>query len=213
MIQRKMQSRRRYLLAFLIGTAIFILGFALTYAVSYFEFQRILGMQDITSYEIFQDKLQYSFFGDDICSTESYQKVSQALGFQGRIIDDLEKKFGKNDKKVLFRKKFYSLILLEHFEFVKILNEECKSGINTILFFYSNQANDIKTSEKTGELLTIISRKYDNLVIYSFDINLDSDLVQKLKEKYDIQESSTLIINEESKIVIPKKIGDIEQYI
>ena len=97
---RKIVSPLRYLLAFIIGTLIFIAGFIFVYSISYFEYQRISNIQGDLAYDIFKDKTEYSLFGKDICSDESYRKISQDLGFQGRIIDDLEKKFGKNDERV-----------------------------------------------------------------------------------------------------------------
>lgn len=213
MANREIQSKKRYVLAFLIGSAIFIIGILISFSVSYLQYQRISNLQETISYDIFQDKILNSFFNKDICTNESFSKISGDLGFQGKIIDDLEKKFGKNDEKVLFRKKFYSLIEIEHFEFVRTLNKECKSNIDTILFFYSNEDEDIDDSEKVGDLLAVAYRKSDNLMIYSFDINLDSELIKSLKEKYRVEKSPTLIINEKIKITDVQKIEDIEKYL
>jgi hypothetical protein len=210
MIERKVQSKKRYLFAFLIGTVIFILGFAVTNAVAYMEFQRISGLQDPISYKIFQDKIQFSLFNKDICQEDSYIKISKDLGFQGRIIDDLERKFGKNDEKVLFRKRFYSLIELEHFEFVKILNQECGSKINTILFFYSNEEKDAEEAIEIGRILGVVHQRNSNLTIYSFDMNLDSEIVTSLMKEYGITTEMAIIINEETLIVSPKNIEQIE---
>jgi len=213
MKNRGVQSKKRYLLAFLIGTFIFVFIFSLIYSISYLEFQRISSLQEDIAYKIFKDKLDYSLFDKGICSNQSFKKISEDLGFHGRIINDLEKKLGKNDKRVLFRKKFYTLIELEHFEFVKIFNEKCNYEINTILFFYSNEDADIALSENIGKLLTVIHSRNDNLTIYSFDINLKSDLINKLKEKYNIEKSPTTIINENITIINPQSINEIEKYL
>ena len=111
MNSRKIQSKRRYLKAFIFATAVFVLGFAFSYGVSYIELSRMNHLQQATSYDIFSDKLDYSFFGNDGCDDEDYNKISKSLAIQGKIINDLEKKFGKNDERVIFRKKFYTLIL------------------------------------------------------------------------------------------------------
>ncbi|MBT3397720.1 hypothetical protein HOA55_02960 [archaeon] len=210
MIERKVQSKKRYVLAFIIGTAIFILGFAITNTLAYMEFQRISGLQDPISYKIFQDKLQFSLFNKDICKEDSYLKISEDLGFQGRIIDDLERKFGKNDEKVLFRKRFYSLIELEHFEFVKLLNQECDTEINTILFFYSNEEKDSEEAVEIGRILGVVHQRNRNLTIYSFDMNLDSEIVKSLMEKHEIAGEMAIVVNEGSKIVSPRNIAQIE---
>ncbi len=213
MERRIFQSRKRYLLAFLIGTFVFLLVFWLSYSVSYLEFQRVSGLQGVLAYDIFSHKLDYSLFDKGVCEDESFEKVSRDLNFQGRIIDDLEKKLGKGDEDVLFRKKFYVLIELEHFEFVKLLNQKCEFSIQTILFFYSNENKDAEDSEKLGRLLSTVSQRNLNLMIYSFDINLDSDLVNKLEEKYGVVHPQTLVINDKFIVLNPKNISEIERHL
>ena len=213
MEQRKFESKNRYLISLVIGTLVFLLVFAISYSVSYFELQRVSNLQVGVGYDIFKDKLDYSFFKEDICGTESFEKVSQDLGFQGRIIDDLERKFGKQDEDVLLRKQFYSLIELEHFEFVKTYNEKCGNKIDTILFFYSNNASEIEDSEEAGRILGVVSSRNDNLIIYSFDIDLDSDLVDKLEKNYNITNPPVAVINEKAKIGLPANIQEIERHL
>lgn len=213
MEQRKFESRNRYIISLIIGTAVFLLVFAISYSISYFELQRISGLQVGIGYDIFKDKLDYSFFNSNICETGSFEKISQDLGFQGRIIDDLERKFGKQDEDVLLRKQFYSLIEIEHFEFVREFNQKCRTKINTILFFYSNNASEIKDSEEAGRILGAVFSGKENLVIYSFDVDLDSDLVNKLEKRYNVTDSPTAIINEKAKIELPANIREIEKYL
>lgn len=213
MKERGFQSGKRYIAAFLIGTVVFILVFALTYSLSYLEFRRVSDLQVDISYEIFKDKLDYSLFNEPICTNESFERVSRNLGFQGRIIDDLERKLGKQNEKVLFRKKFYTLIELEHFDFINLLNEKCDRNVQTILFFYSNEGSNTKDSEDAGKLLSVVHSKTENLMIYSFDINLDSDLIEKLKEKYDVERSPTMIINGEFRVENPQNLLDVEVYL
>jgi len=210
MVNRKFQSKSRYIKAFLIATFVFVLGFAMSYGVSYIELSRINDLQQSINYEIFSDKLDYSLFGEDICSIESYNEISKDLGIQGRIIDDLENRFGKEDRTVLFRKEFYTLALIEHFEFVKERNLMCKDFVNTILFFYSNDYEDLQDSEKIGRLLEIIHSKNENVVIYSFDINLRSKLMKQLLNKYGIDKDGILIINNNQFIDGPRTIEEIE---
>jgi len=193
---RTVENKMRYFWAFLIGTTIFLIGFGITYSVAYFEYQRVTSLQGPVSYEIFQDKLQYSLFGRDICEEQTYQEVSEALAFQGGIIGDLEEKLGKNNENVIFRKKFYTLILLEHLELINTINEECDKKINTILFFYSNEKDDIEASEDIGGMLGVLyEQNKGNLFIYSIDMNLDSMLVESLRQKYQVNAPMKIIVN------------------
>jgi len=199
--QRRIQSNGRYLLAFIIGTLVFILGFVITYSVSYFQYDRISDFQDITSYSIFSDKLGYEIFNKDICSFNNFKEISEGLGYQGRVIDDLERRLGKDNKDVLFRKRFYTLVELEHLEFINKMNKECKRSIPTILFFYSNEENDLSTSEDAGKLLDTLSSRHRELIIYSFDVNLDSELIDNLKDEYEVYKTPFAVVNQESKII------------
>jgi hypothetical protein len=214
MENRAVQSKRRYVFALLIGTAVFVLVFLLSYYISYLEFQRVSTLQAQTAYEIFEDKLNYILFNENICSEKVFQEISTDLGFQGRIIDDLENKLGKNNENVLLRKKFYTLVELEHLEFINLLNEKCDFNINTILFFYSNEKSDLGKSEELGRLLgTVYARNQENLMIYSFDINLNSKLIENLRNLYEIDRSSVIIINQETKLVNPQDLFEIENYL
>ena len=213
MENRKIQSRGRYLLAFLIATLLFLLIFTLSYSIAYFEFQRVSGIQGDVAYSIFEDKLDYSLFNSGNCSEDSFNQISQDLGFQGRIIDDLERKFGKNNNMVLEQKKFYVLVELEHFEFVKLVNEKCNKEINTILFFYSNEGENIDESELAGDVLGVVANRNKDLVIYSFDVNLNSELVKKLKQEYNIKGSPSVVVNGGAKIENSFNVVELEYYL
>src|SRR3990172_5594780 len=210
---REFSSKKRYVLAFIIGTILFLLIFLISYSISYFEINRVSGLQTDISYNIFEDRLDYSFFNEPVCSAGSFEKISQDLGFQGRIIDDLETKLGKQDKAVLARKKFYTLVELEHLEFVKLINERCDGTVNTILFFYSNNKSEIDISEEAGRILGVVHQRNINLVIYSFDVDLNSDLVNKLKNKYNVADSPIAVINEKVQVKLPANILEIEKHL
>jgi hypothetical protein len=208
-MQREFKSKKRYLAAFLIGTGIFLLLFLLSYSVSYFEFQRVSNLQDDLAYKIFEDKLYYSFFDEMICESESLDKISRDLNFQRGIIDEMEKDFGKMNERVLFRKNFYTLIELEHFEFVQTLNEKCNYDFPIMLFFYSNDEEIIEESERVGRLLGAVHEENPNMMIYSFDVDLQNKLIDSLKRKYEVEEPLTVIINDEIKVVNPEHINEI----
>jgi len=213
MVQREIQSKGRYLLAFLIGTSIFCSIFLLTFFFSNQELGNVYLIQEKFSQDIFKDKLSYSFFGEGKCSQESFNKISRDLGYFGRIINELEKKLGKEDKRVLEQKDIYTLILLEHLDFLIDYNEECNTSWNYILFFYSNNKNDYTSSEEVGKILDVLVVKNQKVSVYSFDINLNTDLIKKLKEKYRVFKAPTLIINGKNRLDDVKDIKEIEQYL
>ena len=213
MEKRDFESKNRYAISLVIATVVFLLIFAISYSISYFELQRVSNLQVGVGYEIFEDKLGHSFFNEQICNGSSFSKVSQDLSFQGRIVDDLERRLGKQNENVLLRKQFYSLIEIEHFEFVREFNQKCREDLNTILFFYSNNVSEIEDSEEAGRILGSVSSRNENLIIYSFDIDLESELVNKLEKKYNVTASPTAVINEKTKIKLPANIQEIEKHL
>ena len=178
---RKIQSKKRYVLAFIIGTVVFFLVIGISYSVALFQYTRITNLQGILAYSLFEQKSLYTFFGDDICSGENFRKISESLGNQGKTLEDLEKKFGKDNRQILERKKFYSVLLLEHLDYVNSYNENCEPKMNTILFFYSNIENS-DISDSAGRVLDGVGSQNQRVLVYSFDINLDSSIIHGLKE-------------------------------
>ncbi len=213
MEERKFQSKKRYLWALVIGTAVFFLVFLMSYGISFLELQRVSNNQNILAYNIFSHKLDYTFFDNQICSPNAYEQLTNDFNFQRKIMGDLEEKLGRTNPAVIERKKFYTIIELEHLAFVQQLNKECKQGINILLFFYSNEEKDLKKSDDAGDILDVVyNRNPENLIIYSFDINLDSSLISQLKEKYGVQTSPTVVVNG-NRITAPENILVIEKYL
>jgi hypothetical protein len=213
MNERPFQDKKRYLWAFIIGTAIFFFVFLISYGISSFELQRVSNNQNILAYNIFSHKLNYTFFNREICSPNSYEQLTEDFTFQRKIMGDIEKKFGRTNPAVVERKKFYTIIELEHLEFIEQLNKECNQGISIILFFYSNKEEDLKKSDDAGNLLDVVyNQNQENLIIYSFDVNLNSSLIAELKKKYEVQISPTIIVNG-NKITSPQNIAEIEKFL
>ena len=213
MEERKFKNKKNYLFAFIIGTFVFIAIFFLTRSLSSIESDRIYSIQGEMAQDIFKDKLIYSFFDEHSCSEESFSQISKDLGYSGKIIDDLEKKLGKDDKNVLEQKKFYTLVLLEHLQFVKDYNDICHTSIPVLLFFYSNQKEKTQETEDMGRILDIIARDYPELVIYSFDVNLNSELITKIMNKYNITDSPIILVNEHSISGKITNLKEIEKYL
>lgn len=208
MVKREIKHKKRYLASFLIGTLVFLLVIGLSYAVALFQYSRVSDVQSSTAYSLFEQKSSFTFFGDDICLEDNFDEVSRSLDHQGRIMEDLEKKFGRNNDKVLERKKFYSVLLLEHLDYVNLYNERCSPERNVIIFFYSN-VGDNEPSERAGRTLNSVRSQNDRTLTYSFDANLDSFIVERLKEKYNITSVPAIIVNDEYKMEWPFSVDDI----
>ncbi|MEM2139203.1 MAG: thioredoxin family protein, partial [Candidatus Woesearchaeota archaeon] len=55
---------------------------------------------------------------------------------------------------------------------------------------------DCPKCEQQGFILDYIKKKYNNTMIYAFDINNDNNALKTIKNKYKIEKTPGLIINE-----------------
>lgn len=196
MEKRKFDHGVRYLYALLITITIFFSVFFIVQAINNLEFQRITILQEKVFYDFYKTQLDYTFFNNQSCDKVYLEKLGESIDFHGMIIDDLENKFGKSDEKVKSQKKYYSLLELSHFSLLKQLDETCGLDYNFILFFYSNDEGYIDKSKEIGDILNYVKREVPSTMIYSFDFNLDDPLINNLKNKYHIDNSITMILNE-----------------
>ncbi|MCA9485926.1 MAG: hypothetical protein KC506_03720, partial [Nanoarchaeota archaeon] len=131
------------------------------------------------------------------CNPEILEVTSQRLDYLGELITVLEVKQGKFDPQVLELKKLYTVLETRHFILTESRNSQCSENQNTALFFYSNAETCEAGVEKTAFVLTFLRNKYDNFNVYSFDIDLDSNIISALKSQYGIQGCSSVVLNKE----------------
>jgi len=200
------------LLAFLIASLLFVSGFLIGYAVSYYKLQDVYQKQNEIRYKLLGLELENKFI--ESCDEFVLHSVSSELDKMGSIMSILEERFGKNDEKVIEQKKGYSLIEIRHFLNIKEYRENCKKNITTILFFYSNDKEYIDEAEKMGYILGNLKKEYpEKIMIYSFDYNLDLNILKILKHLYNVTSPNTIIINEKIKLEKLENIEEIRKYL
>lgn len=210
MKDRKIFSKSRYVWSFLIGTAIFIFVFFITFMVSQSELRNIGISQNKISYGLFEQKIINSFFSENMCDENDYQNINKYRSIQIGEIEDLEKKYGKVNTIVMERKKFYTLIQVAHLDFLENRRKNCNDSTRALLFFYSNQEEDQDESNNVGRMLDIVGINERDIQIYSFDYFLDSEIIELLKRKYNVTDYPTIINPYGKRVVHPKNVNDIE---
>jgi len=202
----------RIFLAFLIATFIFLSGFLIGYSVSYLKYQDIALKQEEIKYDLLSLDLESKFL--ESCDKSVFQSISIRLDEMGKMLAILEDRFGKSDEKVVEQKKRYTLLEIQHFLNIKQYKEQCKQNISTILFFYSNIEPYNNVGERIGYILnTLKNRNPEKVMIYSIDYDLKMNLVNILKNVYNITSPNTLIINEKIKLENVRNIKEIEEYL
>ncbi len=100
-------------------------------------------------------------------------------------------------------KKDYTLMQTQHYIFTRKLKERCNFNYSIILYFYNSKCD--KCNDQ-GMILTDLKRKYANeLMVFSFDADLDLSTIDAFKKIYNIVEFPTLIINEKKYGFLTKK--------
>ena len=193
---------QRLILAFLIATFLFFVGLFLGFLAKGFISQSSVELEQQIRSDIADLETLYLLEDTFPCNPQVLDITSERLDYLGELITISEVKQGKFDPQVLELKKLYTVLQVRHFLLTESRNQECSADANTILFFYSNAETCESGVEETSFVLTYLRNKYDNVRIYSFDIELDSDLISTLKTQYDIEGCSNVVLNKK-KILFP----------
>lgn len=192
---------QRVFAAFILASALFLALFFLAYGVAYWNYQILSEQTNLLRTSI---KELDSILGGFSCENSLLLSSSDVFGESALMLNLLEKRFGKRDMRVLEQKKLYSELQYRHLEITRQFNERCGENFTTILFFYSNKNERVEDqSERVGFILTSFER-YDpaRIMIYSFDVDLDSVFVQDLMKNHNVQDVPTAVVNDEPPVFI-----------
>jgi hypothetical protein len=207
-MERKFQKKTTYAYAFIIGTLIFIIGFLIANQIIIERNVNFLRSNVDNSYAIFKESIQLELFGQNLCNETFLRRISNELDYQRATLNSLEKNFGKLDERTLLQKRVYSIAELEHLTIVLKKASWCGSRSDILLFFYSNSEENIKDSERVGEMITVLQERRPFAYVYSFDSDLDEELIGRLLAMYNITSSPAVIINNE-RVVNPTNIDEL----
>lgn len=199
---------QRLILAFLIATFLFCFGIFLGFIAKGYISQSSVQLEESVRNDIIDLETLYLLENTFPCNQQVLGITSEKLDYLGELITVLEVKKGKFDADVLELKKLYTVLEIRHFLLTEARNSQCSQNYDTILFFYSNQENCKSEVEKTSFVLNYLRNKYDTVRVYSFDIDLDSDLIAALKAQYQINDCASVVLNKEK---IPSIISDASQ--
>lgn len=201
----------RYIWAFLIASVAFVIFFAFAYGISYLSYESLGEHTGLIagSVEQFEDVL-----ANFTCDPSVHLEASSRFDLIASKLSLLEKRFGKNDERLINVKMNYSALEYRHFLITERFNRECDSDFTTIFFFYSNGNGGLQgKSDRMGFILTTLQRIYpDEVMIYSFDANLNSTLIQNLKTTSGVDTVPVVVVNGGEPFA-PLDLEDVERYL
>ncbi|MAF50751.1 MAG: hypothetical protein CMH64_01540 [Nanoarchaeota archaeon] len=195
-VEKKRINRLKLFTIFVTTTFIFVVGIFFGQSISQSQLGEIEELQQDLRTQTLSLELQYALANQNLCEIEDLDKLGNELYSLSDKLAFMEDSLGKLNKDVLSLKEYYSLLEVKHWLFLKGVKEECNKEMPVILYFYSN-LGDCSGCERQGFVLTYLKRKSPELNIFSFDINLDSAVINDLKELYELEnkELPVLIVN------------------
>ena len=201
----------RLILSFISATVIFITIFMVASGISYYNYQKMSKQNNIIEEYLNEMDVILNVSAAD-CGENILLRSSQILDEVGGKLNLLEKRFGKNDQRVLEQKELYSRLEVKHLEIIKTTEEKCGQNYTKIIFFYSNIKPLDEESNRMGFILSSFKKlNSDKIMIYSFDYNLESSIINKLKRDYNITGAPIIVIDEQRQIYA-RNIDDLEPY-
>ena len=132
------------------------------------------------------------------CSDESNIAVAKQITELGDKLTFAESELGRDNEKVIFLKKYYSLLQVKDYLLGKKTQDTCgyKKKPIYMIYMYSSK---IKCSDCETQAYTLskLRDKYPELKVYTFDYDINLGPVNTLKDIYKTKPSFPLLIIED----------------
>ncbi len=139
----------------------------------------------------------FDLASENLCDEEGLIPINNQLNELGDKLTIIEEDTKRSLESQLLANQYVALEV-KHFLLIKEINQECGEKYSTILYFFAPDRNECTTCAAQGALLTEVKEQKPELMIYSFNWNIDSPVVERLLLDYDINNIPTLVINGET---------------
>ncbi len=195
-MDRKKIQKTKYLAVFATTTLIFFIGIIIGGYFSNLKIEKIYDIENDLKINILGTEIQYQIIAKDPCKFVNSTPLIEELHEMGTKLDYMENALGKDNKEVLNLKEYYSILEIRQWLLEKDMMQKCGSKRTLVLYFYSNDKHQCPECEEQGYVLTYARKNFDNINIYSFDIDTKNPAVDTVKRIYGVTIAPTVIINE-----------------
>lgn len=123
-------------------------------------------------------------------------EISSETDSLGKEVERFESSMKLDEDSFFELKERYTLSMLRSWLNVENIKDTCDADFVTVLYFYSNEYCD--GCEEQGIILSFYKEKLGaDLLIYSIDSDLNLQIVNMLKDVYEVDEYPVLVINRE----------------
>ncbi len=125
----------------------------------------------------------------------SFQQQTFSMGSN---LQFLEGKYGSNDPSVISLKVEYSTLEARDFMLLQKINERCDNPYFIVGYFYSNE--NCGSCGAQGNYLTSFREAHSNVMVYSFDVDLEgqSSAIELLSSLYNVSSTPMIVIPNET---------------
>ncbi|MEM4641377.1 MAG: hypothetical protein QXW65_02575 [Candidatus Pacearchaeota archaeon] len=195
------KSRNLFIGTAIVTTVVFVLGLLLGNYIATSRIERFQEFEEKFLVQLIALEFR-EVFVQDVCKLE-WQDVWEQKVELGRMLSSLERRLGKDNKKLKIRKEIYELIEIKVLQTLEKIKKECYEDFSIILFFYTNKKNDplgsVAASEDQGLILDQVyyehSSKGKKVYTLVFDINSENAASVALRKKYNITKAPALVID------------------
>jgi glutaredoxin len=143
--------------------------------------------------ETLSAELEYELWKDNVCQFISENNLDVQLSkLEDRLVH-LESISDTKSDEFKQLKIQYFLVEIRHYLLFDKANAECEQKTNLILYFYGDTNCDY--CENQGTVLLALRKKYDDVRVYSFDIESESGAVRSLLKLHGISQTPSVVFN------------------
>lgn len=184
----------RYILAFVITSAIFGTALALSTYLNNTKINEIRSIEDTMSVDILSLETQFDLLSELSCKQITRDSVlSPELAEIGQKLSFMEDSLGTENEEVVRLKRRYSLLQIKDYLLMQKVTEKCDISPEVILYFYSNEG-DCDDCKKQGYVLTKLLEDNQGLRVYAFDAHLDLSALETLVSIHNIGDTLPALI-------------------
>jgi len=184
----------KFLAVFAITTLIFVFGVLIGLFITNQKLNNLNDLEQGLKTDVLDLETQFLIFKEDPCYIDLAPLTAQLYDVGSRL-DYMENRLGENNKDIIAIKNYYFLLELRHWLIVKKDSPGCGQQRIPILYFYA-KSDKCKSCKEQGFILDYIKRKYQNIYIYSFDIDLGGSSINGVKKIYGVESTPTIVIGD-----------------
>ena len=196
MVERAKVSNTRYFIAFILTTGIFTLGLFLGIILTDAKLSEVEKLQLEFRNRLTNLEIEDLLIDDKICQFDDINILVDELSNIGETITAIEDDPHTKKDSIVALKEYYSLLEIRHMIFMQKFNHECGNNYDIILYFYSNDEDKCPDCASQGYILSYLRDKYDNVRVYSYDVDLNNPTIRTLMQINNVTEVPSLVIND-----------------